>query len=851
MRRITCALLAACLLPALVIAGCSGAGTPHRAEENREATSAVAQGKPLSVSFTDSRVAGMKGIVENDRLQLFVDDQTGAIAVRNKQSGEVWHSNPPERDSDSIAAGVNKELLSSQLQLDFYNSIGQISSINSYADSVAYKQIEVEAIQGGVRVVYSFGTNARTAEDLPMMLSIERFESLSGKLDKAGQRALMTAYKKDEAKSVYMRNDDAFKGASQLNRALKAFEDAGYTDEDLQKDMEELNFTQEKSEGRSFKVTVEYVLDADNLVVRVPASGILFPSSYPVNRISVLSFFGAGGANEEGTIFVPDGSGALIHFNNGKTRYPAYQQSVYGSDLTMERIETAGREQAVRLPVFGMIKESGAFLGIIEEGASVANLNADVSGRLNSYNYVYPSFYVTNKGEVTLNAKGKERTLPKFQERQMKTDFTIRYAFLSGKDASWQGMARYYQQYLEQNDGLPERKTGGQSEDTPFYLQLVGSLSKQKHFVGIPYQSSEPLTTFQQAQSIVDQMQDRGVGHIRVKYSGWFNGGLDHRVPDSVAVDQAIGGSKGLRKFTAYAQEKGVAFFPDVAMVMAHSGKGFNANEEAAVTLSGIPARIYPLDLATQGRDRSRSPSYVVSPRLVEEYADGMLEDLRGYKTGGISLRDLADQLNSDYRKGGLIDRAESEEISVQALNRIRGENQKIMADGGNAYALPYLTDITNAPLANSGFKLEDEEVPFYPMVVRGYIDYTGEPYNLSAYTSLKPYLLKCLEYGAGVYFEWIYEPNYKIQDTNHSELYAVHYGQWIDQAAEIYREVNETLKNFRNERIAAHEKLEEGVYKTVYENGRYVVVNYNLSPVTVEGRTLAGEGYMTGGERS
>ena len=28
--------------------------------------------------------------------------------------------------------------------------------------------------------------------------------------------------------------------------------------------------------------------------------------------------------------------------------------------------------------------------------------------------------------------------------------------------------------------------------------------------------------------------------------------------------------------------------------------------------------------------------------------------------------------------------------------------------------------------MANSRFKLEDEEIPFYQMVVRGYVDYTG-----------------------------------------------------------------------------------------------------------------------------
>ncbi|MUT68472.1 DUF5696 domain-containing protein [Paenibacillus sp. NEAU-GSW1] len=44
----------------------------------------------------------------------------------------------------------------------------------------------------------------------------------------------------------------------------------------------------------------------------------------------------------------------------------------------------------------------------------------------------------------------------------------------------------------------------------------------------------------------------------------------------------------------------------------------------------------------------------------------------------------------------------------------------------------------------------EDEEIPFYQMVVRGYIDYTGMPYNLSTFTDMNQYILKCLEYGKG-----------------------------------------------------------------------------------------------------
>ncbi len=844
------ALVLLCFLVSIAFAGCSNSNSTDETEDNEQIEAVFAQGETMQASFIDDRLPGMKGVADNDHLQLFIDDQTGNIAVHNKHSGEIWHSNPPDRDTDPLASGVNKDVLSSQLQIDFYNSVGQLNSINTFSDSVAHKQFKFDVIPNGVKATYQFGKAEKSAADLPLMLSVERYDELSSKLDKTGQRALLIAYKENTETSLYERNDGALNGL-QLDRALKAIEDAGYTEEDFQKDMAELNFVQEKPVPRIFKAEIEYTLDADNLIVKVPVSSIQYPMEYPVNTISFMRLFGAGGTDDEGSLFVPDGSGALIHFNNGKTRYPSYKQNVYGTDLTMSvtKFENIVDEQKVRFPVFGILREGKALFGIIEEGASVATINADISGRVNSYNYVYPSFYFINKGEVTLRANSQERTLPKFQEAPMKTDFTVRYAFLSGEEASYQGMARYYQAYLEQNNGLPKQVADSKTKDLPFYLQLDGSISKQKHFAGIPYRALEPLTTFEQAESIITQMQERDIANIKLKYSGWFNGGIDHKIPDNISVDKAVGGSKGLRNFLSFTQEQGVSFYPDVALLTANSKSGFNEKDKASRTLRGVPANLYPINMALERRDRTQTPSYIISPRVLGQYTDGMLKDLVEYKTGGISLRDLADQLNSDYRKKKQIDRAESEGISLEALNKIQEKDLKILAEGGNAYALPYLSDITNAPMSNSGFKIEDEIIPFYQMVIRGYIDYTGAPYNLSTYTDVRQYILKCLEYGAGVYFEWIYEPNYKVKDTKFHHLYAVNYEQWIDQATEVYHEVNEVLSKVQNEPILEHKKLDEGVYKTVYKSGMYVIVNYNQSQVTVEGKTIEAQGYMTGGE--
>ncbi len=214
---------------------------------------------------------------------------------------------------------------------------------------------------------------------------------------------------------------------------------------------------------------------------------------------------------------VPDGSGALIHFNNGKTEYPSYQQPVYGEDLALNVRENQSMEQEVRLPVFGILYDTDAVLGIIEKGAPVANIHADISGRLNSYNYIYPSFSVINKDEVTLQANEQERTLPKFQEKPMKTDYTVRYIFLNGDKATYSGMAKSYQEYLARRDGLPQFKSKNNKKDVPFFLDLVGAINKQKHFVGIPYHALESLTSFEEAKVILAKLKSKKYQSYSIK----------------------------------------------------------------------------------------------------------------------------------------------------------------------------------------------------------------------------------------------------------------------------------------------------------------------------------------------
>ena len=102
--------------------------------------------------------------------------------------------------------------------------------------------------------------------------------------------------------------------------------ETGYTPIDAGLDHEMNNLDPPLPNLEIFQVPIEYVLDGPNLLVRIPAKDIVYPIdvedtlgekyTFPLLRISVLEWFGAAGAEQDGYILVPDGSGALIYLNN-------------------------------------------------------------------------------------------------------------------------------------------------------------------------------------------------------------------------------------------------------------------------------------------------------------------------------------------------------------------------------------------------------------------------------------------------------------------------------------------------------------------------------------------------------
>ncbi|MGG3280130.1 DUF5696 domain-containing protein [Paenibacillus solani] len=798
-----------------------------------------------ALSATDSvapRIDGLDPVLENDFLRLYISPKTAEIAVLDKRSGQIWRSNP-DSSNDKLASPYLKGKLSSQISFVYLTRNGQSKNYDSYNDSVKFEQFEIKPSSEQVTVAYQFGNPEKGLESVPVTVSKERFEErLLGRLeDPADQEQLKIRYKFNESLNIYERRDIP---KAVVKRLLALFEKMEYNEQDLAIDNGEDGEGGEEGDiagNPKFSLELTYRLDGEYLVASVDTNTLKEDTPpYRIHSMSLLENFGAAGAGDEGYMFLPDGSGTLIAFNNGKKMAQPIQIPVYGEDSAKYMKEKFNTLQPSRLPVFGMKKNDAAFLAIIEEGDALAWLSADISGKLHEFNTVSSQFIILPKDEVRLSTNEFMNKTPNntYQGR-----LSIRYAFLNGEQANYAGMAGSYRAYLEKAFGLTKIQSDG---DAPFYLELTGSIPKMKNMLGFPYEALVPLTTLSQAEEIVKELEASQIHNVRLNYKGWFNGGLNHEFPDDIDMDSVIGSKKDWKRLTERLQRSGGGFYPDTAFQhVYHSGGGFRPSKDSVQNISRRYAKIHEFDRAAFFRQSDLLQHYLLSPGKLGGTVEGYLSDYEQWSPGSLSLRDLGSELYSDFRRSLEVTREQSKRIITTQLEQIHEQVPDLMINGGNAYALPYASHVLHVPVSSNEYQLAGRSVPFNQMVLHGYVEYAGVPFNMRDDQDVRFSILQSLETGSNVYFSWIYEDPSILKETRFNDMYSNDYKRWIQDAIAAYTEVNAVLKKVRGAVITNHDELSERVYRTTYENGVHVIVNYRNEAVTVDGRTIPSKGYI------
>lgn len=797
--------------------------------------------------------------MENDFLHFTLDPETTQFNVTDKKSGNIWYSNPQDSANDKLAksGSINGDFLLSTLSIRYFQKLNE-TEYNNYTYSVKNKNYNVSLQEdGSVRVDYTIGKIERVFM-IPTAITKDRYDAFRSNMsskDKGKLGNFYTAYdpaKKDKFSDwdemvtmypslseqvLYILKSDTT--TENKEKVEGFFEKAGYTQEDFDEDAKLVAGTKEL-DIPVFNVSIIYRLDGEDFVVEVPYSEIAYKSEYPISYVSVLPMFGAAGVSDNGFIIVPEGSGALINYNNGKVTQNQYYADFYGWDYGKKR-STVVNETDNAIAVYGMSrKDQGAFICMLEGASSFGGIVADISGKTNSYNYAYAKYSVLHFDDYDITGRTAERQIM-FEENIPDVTVCQRYRFL--KEDSYIAMASAYGEYLKGNENWYEAEL---MDNLPVNVELVGAINKTIVRFGVPVDSVVTTTSYRDAIDIINELKTNGVDNLNIRMTGWCNGGVWQKVLTDIDPVSGMGGDNGISELINVAKESDVDLYFDGITCFAYDSDvfdGFVPFIHAARNTTRDIVELYPYDIVTYQQADWMDPYYLVHPEYSSELAANLIQDLADRGATGIAFRDRGNLLSSDFYRKNPYSREESKEEDIQVLLNARAAGLKVVIKNGNDYAVPYADMITDVRLVGKDYSVLDESIPFYEVALHGSREYLGEPINLAG--DYVTELLNCAEYGAGLNFTFMEEDTDVLLDSMHSCYSSANYDSWKSVILPMINRYQRETAGLNRESIVGHSYLSENVTETVYSDGTKVVVNYSDYDFVYQDKVVQARDYL------
>ncbi|MGN0660258.1 MAG: DUF5696 domain-containing protein [Oscillospiraceae bacterium] len=698
----------------------------------------------------DEAMAKMKLLCENDKLALYFDETETHLALKVKENGYIWWSEPFNADAAVNTKPAQIKDLKSSLIISDSSNDTTTSSFASCVDENAKGEVKIKEIENGVRVDYVF------SKKLGITIPVE-----------------------------YTLNGD---------------------------------YLEAKIIGKDIK---ESKKDAEAQVL--------------LTAVSLLPSFGAADNTEEGYFVIPDGSGAVINFNNGKDTYSKYSKMVYGRDITEVLLKKEAKTQQVYLPMYGIVKQDNAILAIADEGAERATLNAYVNGQnSSSYNSAYFSFTVRAKDTYYI-ANDTQNPLPMYESANTELqDYSVRYYPIAKTGADYVTVAEKYRDYLKDEIGVTKKT---EANDAAVYVDLYGGVYKETSVLGVPVNLKTAATTYDQAREILAELKSAGVENIVVDYKDWSNSAISQKVATKYDPAGKLGGKSDLKDLREYAAENGIPLYLDMEFVeFSKGGNGYNTLTDATVRLTKAYSRQTAYDLAWNIEHLTKSKWSLLSPVEFEGVFDKISKAFTKNEITNVSLGTSSYKLYGDYGKNGM-NRTGMAQTVKAGYEKLDSEVGSILADTANQYVLGSVDHITNVPLYSSGYDIFDYDIPFYQIVIHGLIPYSTTAINGSA-DSDQLFML-ALSTGSNLGYDFLYRDNKALQNTDYNELFYANFAGWSETVKNQYDLISDIVKPLSDQLITGHKQVSKTVTETTFENGTVIVVDKELNTVKVNGKEI------------
>lgn len=864
--------LMACLIASsLLLSGCG----IHTTVNNEKREEYIKENMPViyetkSKSFHDEKdlITNMEKVLENEYLELYLGENYD-IAVYDKEAGSVFWSNPvfyemSKEEQDKLQDDT-KAALFSQLSIEYFNKKQKKAVMSSYPDSISKdkNQVKYEVIEDALIVTYGIGTDYGNTNIIPVFTgeTFDKYDAILKEMIEKKEisiidyRSFFNSYTKIDYPSISKAEQEEYKEqypsietlgsiyiikphlTNQLMKKMLTL----YTSLGIDKSVGEaekvkLGETNGSAAAAYFSIPVKYSLHGSDLIASIDTKNIQTAEGYYLNKVELLKSFGASKAGEEGYLFVPDGSGSIIENGYKAASMDKISIPFYGQDYAKD--VTSGTLVAIdnTFPVFGIKSGKKSVFAIAEHGSAMGGVSAQTSVGSLEYNIAYPYFSYTEMDKFGLQGVSYA-----FYGSIPDVEYAIRYHFLYGEEADYSGMAKYYQKYLEQQGVL--KKEAQTLQNMPLDIEFIGSIEKTINYSGIPVDTSYPVTTFEQAEEVMQQLSDAGIVNANVLYSGMVNGGMKFKAVQNIKIEKKLGGLSGFKKMCSDFKTIGYKVYPNIDFTRIYEkGNGISSKEDVSKYLNRSTVIMGSIEPSV-GVLSDRNMSFLVNPLRYQEMVSSFIKNYKNTNNKDLYLSSIGTYLNGNYSLKEGVTRQTSYLLTKELLDTLHKHDYKMKFDSGNAYVLAYADSLTNIPTTSSHQRIESYSIPFVGMVLKGYLPYTGTAINQAS--NHERTLLEAIESGAGLNYLLMYEKQLVLVDTDYTDLFSVNYKLWLDQIISTYQTLNQDLAALSSISIQKHERVDKDVNCVTYENGTKVYVNYGDKDYIAKEGTVNAQSYL------
>ena len=568
-----------------------------------------------------------------------------------------------------------------------------------------------------------------------------------------------------------------------------------------------------------------------------------------LTKIQIMPYFAAADSTAEGYMIVPDGTGAVINYNNGKNNYQDYSQQIYGRDYTAVPLTAPRVTQQAYLPVMATVSGNKGVVMVASDGDANVYAHAQVCGQQKqAYNNCYFEFELKSTDTFFMSGDSSTR-LTVFEKGDIKTDrFGVRYYPIDSKsgDINYADCAEVYRNYLVNEKGLEKKATANNND---LYLDFYGGVMKDTSILGIPFNLKTEITGFNQAKEILNGLKDDGVSSMTVNYNDWTNDSIKQKISTDADPSGTLGGSSDFKDLLGLDEQ--IEIIPSMNnFTMASSSWGYMTLTSTAIRVSNAYSRQTSYSPAFGVAEKGVAPA-LLTPNKYSTVFNDMLESYADEKIDAVGFGYYSSRLVSDFSNSDSSSRSKTMKTVTDGFEKAKGQESTVFASGANAYILPYVNKVSNIPVYSSSFNVTDYDIPFYQMVIHGYLDYASTSVNKSSNTDEVFYL--SLASGSQIHYDMTYVDADTLQDTDYDDLYYTHYEGWTDMAANQYKAAQEILAGVSDYIIKSYERSEDGtVFTTTYakEGASDVVIKVDtkLSQAEVDGKVIPLEDCVEGG---